>query len=196
MQKRLKEIKKWVNEKVDKKVESYKYGGQRAQPPLLEDPRPRPLSPSPPIKCLQQQNALFGKVPYDIRRIILVYAFGKRRLHVDLCFDHPDTPLTPDEPGENYHCGVAYDKPEWDRILRRRNHAEPKSWQWWSSICHRHRPDSLWIWQQLDLSGQAWGPWLDNCRQGNAKHCHSWPGDLPSKCQVGIMGWLLSCRQA
>ncbi|WKT43521.1 hypothetical protein QSH57_008357 [Fusarium oxysporum f. sp. vasinfectum] len=39
------------------------------------------------------------------------------------------------------------------------------------------------------------GPWADTCRVGEARHCDSWPGSVPSKCHIGTMGWLLSCRQ-
>ncbi|KAL9571783.1 hypothetical protein ACKAV7_004107 [Fusarium commune] len=92
------------------------------------------------------------------------------------------------------HCGILIENMYGDR-QRVVDDTKPRSWIWWGSVCHRLPPD-------LDVSrtgpmthGGPDGPWADTCRVGEARHCDSWPGSVPSKCHIGTMGWLLSCRQ-
>jgi hypothetical protein len=45
--------------------------------------------------------------------------------------------------------------------------------------------------------GIAQSPWDDKCRHGDYSDQPSWLGESPYfDDQIGIMGWLLSCRQA
>ncbi|KAF5664497.1 hypothetical protein FHETE_7088 [Fusarium heterosporum] len=77
------------------------------------------------------------------------------------------------------HLELTYDHP--------RNHrgdspdeSQPQSWQWWGSRCHRLSPDEA-VQQRPMTNDGLPGPWSDECRDT----------DIP----IGIMGWLLSCRQ-
>ncbi|KAF5544801.1 hypothetical protein FPHYL_10937 [Fusarium phyllophilum] len=171
---------------------------------LLPNPpsRPRCLTPSgfrdvaeePGLPKPTFQHCAYYKLPPDIRRFILILAFGNRRLHMDFSYDYPDMTSDLIQPLDKNHCGIIMENMYGDK-LRVVDDTKPRSWIWWGSVCHRLPPD-------LDLSrtgpmthGGPDGPWADTCRVGEARHCDSWPGSFPAKCRVGAKGWLLSCRQ-
>lgn len=56
---------------------------------------------------------------------------------------------------------------------------------WFGCVCHRLPGDD------------DFGACLvhDNCLEGRAD-CWAWDGNIPYKCWLGAMGWLLTCRQA
>ncbi|KAF4986551.1 hypothetical protein FGRMN_10779 [Fusarium graminum] len=58
--------------------------------------------------------------------------------------------------------------------------SQPQGWQWWGSRCHRLSPDKTTQQGPMTNDGLP-GPWSDQCRDTDAP--------------IGIMGWLLSCRQ-
>lgn len=182
--------------------------------PALPAERPRPLTPSPSHENLYQpaadataDSAFFQMLPPEIRRQILLEAFGKRCVHMDLRFDHPELPLPPGEAArENYsHCRHNVD---WERRYRQPppawnlDYSMPKRWIWQSSVCHQRRPP------HGDVGPMVHDPYAnpaeDRCRYGDLKDdlfpkedlCQDWPGEKPSKCFIGVMGWLLSCRAA
>ncbi|KFZ11046.1 hypothetical protein V502_07779 [Pseudogymnoascus sp. VKM F-4520 (FW-2644)] len=68
------------------------------------------------------------RLPYEIRRSILIEAFGGRTLHMDLEFSHPlvrkSGPQT-----KIRHCDLNVNLTQ-DTNIR-------KGWQWFSSVCHR-----------------------------------------------------------
>ena len=157
-------------------------------PPHLPAPRPGALTPtddpesplSRPIVTQDSSCLLFSKLPPELRREILILAFGKRSLHMGLVFDHPIVPRP-----SNVSTG-----PSWSV-----DRDKPKSWRWSSTVCHRNpprKPDSVagWIY--------GWRPLCyDECQASDGRpYCQLWPGTSPEKCQVGIMGFLLCCRQA
>ncbi|KAF5682538.1 hypothetical protein FCIRC_4973 [Fusarium circinatum] len=171
---------------------------------LLPNPPPRPrcLTPSgfrditeePGLPRPTFQHCAYYKLPPDIRRYILILAFGNRRLHMDFSYDYPDMSSDLIQPLDKNHCGVVMENTYGEK-LRVVDDTKPRSWIWWGSICHRLPPD-------LDVSQTGPmthrgpdGPWADTCRAGEARHCDSWPGSFPAKCRIGTMGWLLSCRQ-
>jgi hypothetical protein len=103
------------------------------------------------------------QLPYDIRSIILMMAFGERTFHVDIFREE-----------------------------------EEQAWQWRGAICRRNY--STLQWNMLRLPSMrnvryAWvGPWNDPCLQGvYGRQCK---GKFPEEYHVGIIGFLLSCRQA
>lgn len=175
-------------------------------PPLLPSPRPRPLTavagdddkeaaagvqlrPQPPT-CL-----LFSKMPGDLRLMILNMAFARRKLHMDLVLDGG---LIPDDrPSEKTHA----------RIVRRPEYEVSRlAWRWVGCVCHRYDANKM-IRKHSDLitSGLPvqilmdlnWvGPHSDYCLWGGNAYCPKEEGAWPGECQVGIMGFLLSCRQA
>jgi hypothetical protein len=172
-------------------------------PPFLPTPRSRPLTPEfgesagvhlrpQPQKCL-----LFAKVPGDLRLTILNMAFARRRIHMDLVFDNG---LLHAYPSEKRHANISPHDYFWVD-----NHA----WRWAGSVCHRYDPirpvreDVLFPRiEPMAPTGSLlmylnWqGPRYDYCMRGNNNHCPGEEGAWPGECQVGIMGFLLSCRQA
>ncbi|KYK56088.1 hypothetical protein DCS_08054 [Drechmeria coniospora] len=160
--------------------------------------RQRPLTPTPSSTMdmkdpgtVVAKSAFFQRLPVEIRRRILIEAFGGRTVHMDLIYDHePRTPRrcrcpAPDEasPWKGYrHGGFSrVDVQYW----------QPKRWMWRSSVCHRNPPepnDTAYLPQ----------PPEDLCRFGgeDGEVCGLWPGHAPGKCGIGAMGWLLTCRQA
>lgn len=172
--------------------------------PALPTERPWALTPSPSREnlCISAADAVtnssfFQKLPYEIRRKILIDAFGGHTIHMDLWHNHPEIPLkdglyTVPQRKWYSHCGrnhvgdtsFSYTVPlTVDENL-------PKRWVWSGSICHRLLP--IRSHPMLDRSQPA----DDRCRFGYADHCLMWPGENPTKCHIGAMGWLLSCRQA
>ncbi|KAI9150585.1 DNA-directed RNA polymerase II subunit RPB1 [Paramyrothecium foliicola] len=168
--------------------------------PKLPDPRPRALTPPGfreddsrgPPHALFQESAAYFKLPPNIRSDIIQLVFRERRLHMHLSYDHPDASHRPDPLS---HCHIAN---RHSRIfLQKKNRlvhtTEPKAWRWWGSACHRIAPDASD--GPMTRDGPV-GPWVDDCREGGAAHCPR-KGDAvyASACRIGIMGWLLSCRQ-
>lgn len=142
-------------------------------------------------------SRLFQVLPREIRREILVFAFGNRTMHMDLSFVHPERDWNPKDLPMTTHAGinaaVVKASSRAPPVVRRDTDA-PKSWQWWGSVCHRKQPDHL----RTNL-GRLQGerePGSDFCRFGAPHHCKDWPGEYPLKCRIGAMGWLLTCRQA
>ncbi|KAH7130913.1 hypothetical protein EDB81DRAFT_129464 [Dactylonectria macrodidyma] len=175
------------------------------QLPRLPDPRPRALTPpgfrdadadtdsdsKEGPQALFQESSAYFRLPPNIRRDIIRLAFGSLRLHLDLSYTHPDAPyeLIPAR-----HCGIDNERSREHRDGEKHNldTNQPKAWRWWSSICHRLAPDAVGPMTRRGLVG----PWGDFCRLGLAEHCLEWrDADAPSACHIGIMGWLLSCRQ-
>jgi hypothetical protein len=72
----------------------------------------------------------------------------------------------------------------------------PKTWRWWSCVCHRSYPFS----QTTKVRSGYQFPKCDNCIRGEVAFCKFWsPDKTPCVCHgcaVGVMGWLRACRQA
>jgi hypothetical protein len=176
------------------------------QMPILPLHRPRVLTPSPlaavkPETDCGPESAIapfFRCLPLDLRRQILIEAFGSRIVHMDLTFDHPKVApsLTDMEPNAQEgvitrHCGLQCESSMLLHSPLKVDTSRPKAWQWFSCVCHRDpeyrsRGDNEFVSE----------PWTDGCRTGAASWCRGWPGDVPQKCFLGAMGWLLACRQA
>ncbi|CAH0046174.1 unnamed protein product, partial [Clonostachys solani] len=176
--------------------------------PVLDDPRVRPLTPTPSNHELTQSSIeaasgspFFQKLPSEIRTRILTEAFGARTVHMDLWQDHPDVEIPKNDKsshGPHVHGrGRVYTagRPGYNYLLR--DQQEPKQWIWQGSVCHRNAPEPYKkFWTELE-------PSEDFCRYGGLGDtelgdiCEMWHAkdDEPS-CNIGAMGWLLSCRQA
>ena len=151
----------------------------------------------------QESSALFTNLPSEIRRMILMEAFGQRTLHMDLsCYknwplyystyfdDHIEAKAMHNLPvvggcGDQEHLGSFQHKGD----NKRRYH-----WLWWSSVCHRNLPGNL-RGSMGARDGQLKAPWDDDCRNGMARYCRYW-GTPGRCCRVGALGFLRSCRQA
>lgn len=153
--------------------------------PILDTPRKFTLTPSSSVVSLPAgtdhsiptKKDFFERFPPEVRRKILIEAFGDKVVHMHLTCGELGRP-------------VGKKNPHW----RRRPHAQPRRWKkneynWWSCVCHRMGQYSI---SNRDLAP----PVEDECEQGDDTFCDIWPGEPDTKCFIGVMGWLLSCRQA
>lgn len=159
--------------------------------PATEDERPGKHRTS--LKpCL-----LFDRVPIEVRRHILLLAFGDRTLHMDLRF-RKRLNLVLEKPYEGWdvHARILdYLTPVDAQLLA----SESSRWRWFGCVCHRFPPEGP---RHLSLGRRCNNPWnhfrepdIDRCLDG-AGECNKWPDKWPGKCQIGVLGWLLACRQA
>ncbi|QGI68334.1 hypothetical protein CEK26_012296 [Fusarium fujikuroi] len=175
---------------------------------LLPDPRPRALTPDPNLlsssnnstasvsgpRPRYQETCLWFRVPPNIRSDILRLAFGDTRIHINMEYNRPHI-AHPES--SSLHCGIVVGPGEYPgEEMRVLDKTKPATWRWWSSRCHRSYPDETKN-QGPMTRGGAPGPWVDNCRNGgNSSVCEAWKEqEGSSACHVGVMGWLLSCRQ-
>ncbi|CAG9982001.1 unnamed protein product [Clonostachys byssicola] len=191
-----------------------RYIPELAEPvPALPAERPRVLTPSASLEDLRDsaadataQSSFFQKLPFEIRRRILVEAFGGHTIHMDLSFDHPERPLDKaffdgsikhlsNHGNYNRETGLE-SRQETSRY--KVDSSLPKRWIWRSSDCHRNPPWDRRSDEHNKYKDRAVNASEDRCRLGGVEghFCQLWPGERPHKCFVGAMGWLLSCRQA
>ena len=155
-------------------------------PSSLPSQRQRPITPSSGSRpCLPQSESPFFTLPPETREDILLCAFGRRTLHMDLRLDHP----MQDHPRYSASGAKAH-----NQFPSKRDTSSPQRWIWRSSVCHRNAPRTP---TQHSRWRRSWyEPDVDRCMEGDGFACRAWLGDWPVKCSVGAMGWLLSCRQA
>lgn len=185
--------------------------------PYLPSPRPRALTltPTSPVDTHEQahvatQKSRFFALPREIRDEVYMHLFGNRNVHIAyrrsqgiLVFK---TKSPPDEEkvsrwgstwGLNWGGKQAKDDDEqedgkkdkdqtWDELERTET---PEIWEMMHCICRRH--------------GEGGGWWEDyrGCVNGNSSVQHvggqgTTCDDGNCECFLGVMGWLLSCRQA
>jgi hypothetical protein len=139
-------------------------------------------------------DLFFGRLPYEIRREILLLAFGGRTLHMDLDF----RAAFPEDPTDASHAGINTNLLDRHRLEADRE----KAWKWFGCVCHRSAPPdedgpagalSHGRMRSWPLKGQRKNS--DKCLRGMGR-CALWPGQKPDKCQIGIGGWLRTCSQA
>jgi hypothetical protein len=157
------------------------------EPPTLPRLRPHILTPSPSTEALPQSRQVapfFQMLPPEIRRQILMMAFGDRTVHMDLTYDHPPMPGKRETHAMNQEWHLGLDK------------TRPKSWQWKGSTCHRYPPPGSIYFRKGSYSTQAVAN--DNCCVGLAVCCDMWAKNRKGLygCWIGVTGWLLACRQA
>lgn len=185
---------KWIDKKLSLSLTK---GDQTPPLPTLPRDRPRVLTPSPSRETLvlsaaaaTANSAFFQKLPPEIRRKILKEAFGNYIMHMHLSYDFPRVPLDVRQRDPvRRHANIRRAQPQ---PQRRFGIPRKKTWQWWSCICHRASPWQLSQWQPTTYDK----PCDDRCYTAGLPWCESWPGETPGKCFIGVMGWLLSCRQS
>jgi hypothetical protein len=189
-------------------------------PPFCDDWRMIPLSTT--TNSIPSNYGLFEHLPLEIRQQILGHAFGNRTLHVDLTFDHPLFRKPQDSPQQKKiksafvprrtrsnaatgtpHCGFG------TNLIR--DTRQSKQWQWFSCVCHRRV-----VREEEDDASSARKPRIepheDDCIPGElvgkrAGHLTTAPtlcrcettdhnSSPTDDCFIGVMGWLLACRQA
>ncbi|CAH0058056.1 unnamed protein product [Clonostachys solani] len=174
------------------------------------------VSASEIAATLTPTSAGFFGLPAEIRHAILVQAFGGRTMHMSLEFQHPFFITMFDRYGDSRiacHAKIERLVTVSDSHLRT---DLPKEWVWFGCVCHRssyrdvgglrsygafrnpqaysdtHVP--VLRSSRMDCSDTC-EPKDDRCTEGTGR-CKAWPGNWPDKCQVGAIGWLLTCRQA
>ncbi|KAK2590143.1 hypothetical protein QQS21_012172 [Conoideocrella luteorostrata] len=148
--------------------------------------------------------SIFSRLPAEIRRQILTAAFGNVTLHMDLQFRHPYH-LRHRSPYLNLGPDSQYDSHAWiqgatpDGVHLDVKSAEGKNWEWFGCVCHRDSPERANLLPLGRRGNHTWveygEPESDSCLCGVGM-CPRWPGRYPLKCQIGIMGWMLSCKRA
>ncbi|SPO06989.1 uncharacterized protein DNG_09683 [Cephalotrichum gorgonifer] len=159
---------------------------EAAKEPYLPAPHAPLLTPR---SSSRQEQSPFFRLPLDLRYLILRDAFGGRTIHVDFRFRPPL--YTSDTGGglKAYHGGYPPLVTVDTRLDRPTKPHGAGAWRWYSCVCHRNVPPGM--------RGSAFefsASW-DKCLSGAGFHCHSWPGTLPNKCMLGMMGFLLTCKQ-
>ncbi len=140
----------------------------------------------------QQRQSLFFCLPAEIRHMILCAAFGDRTVHIDLRL-RPRLYTAKTAEGcspSRFHAGYPPLLTRWDMELRhgvdvRTEDDKKLAWRWYGCVCHHNQP------------GGAYNhAYNDACLSGFARGCSSYPGNVPEKCMVGAIGYLLSCKRA
>jgi hypothetical protein len=160
-------------------------------------PRDRPVTPPSYAPSSATANSpFFAILPAEIRRQILIEAFGNSTLHIDLVYDHPplpthEGPASKNPTGGYYHCKRLVPRPGFRRHV---DDTKPRRWQWFGSVCHSLIPDG----SPLRKHYRREEPCLDACGgdAGEDPMCSLWAGETPAHCFVAALGWLRSCREA
>lgn len=155
--------------------------------PYLPEQRPRPITPTESHPQCVQTCFLFSKLPAEIRRDILILAFGSRTVHMHLINEHPVV-------SGATQGGHLYKSTNSGIGLRVDNEI-PKRWIWNGCVCQRNRPPAASI-KAEEWTGHWLGPWADKCLDARLKYSPEPRSQWPKRYHIGVMGWLLSCRQA
>ncbi len=150
--------------------------------PYLPAQRPRPLTPTKsPSQDLVATLGTLATLPSELRRLVLIAAFGERTLRLDLRLCRPRRAnclhLLERSVNKGHGLGSA---PLGDYAYP--DYAAPPAWRWYGCVCHRVLPPSV-------CDAYVY-PHSDECLRGRA-HCEYWSWE----CHIGVMGWLLACRQ-
>ncbi|KAJ2980643.1 hypothetical protein NQ176_g2517 [Zarea fungicola] len=159
--------------------------------PYLPDV-PSATSFAPSTIALPESNAdclLFQKLPWELRRRILMEAFGQRTIHMNLALE-----VTL---GENRHIITTELRKRHAATPRPRHGDEtlPREWKWRSSVCHGPCFDHRY-WSMKPPRGPGPREREDACLEGDAMCEYLTDQPLPFACFIGVLGWLLTCRQA
>lgn len=139
-------------------------------------------------------SLFFQRLPPDVRRLILIEAFGDRIMHVDLQYRPPRHGTGDVISGLRSALSGAFSYPG----SAPAGQGQSRSWQWCGCVCHR---DPDWrVRHRRIRDASVSEPMRDRCTEADghdgAQACDGWPGEKPLKCRVGAMGWLRTCRQA
>ncbi|RBR09600.1 hypothetical protein FVER53590_13846 [Fusarium verticillioides] len=100
-------------------------------------------------------------------------------------------------PGSKYHCRLVTEPESWgNKRFPVTDQSQAEGWQWRGSRCHRYPPNMAKDPGPMTHRGLK-GPWDDYCcNGGDPDICEAWRDEEGSSaCNIGVMGWLLSCRQ-
>lgn len=160
--------------------------------PLAADAtRPSPVS-SPHATV---ESAFFQKLPSELRRRVLIAAFGARTVHMNLALEtlppkreRPQAVLEAHRRGQHRHAATP----------RRFNGDDtlPQEWKWRSSVCHSGCFDHRYWTMEEAPRGPAPLEREDDCLAGDASCDFFTDIPPPEGCFIGVLGWLFTCRQA
>lgn len=186
--------------------------------PLLPAER-RPITPSATLTSSASDGLVaalgtFARLPPELRRHVLVAAFGDRALHLDLRLaprgQRPNNSAFSQAESEHGRGLAPLSR---SRVVTNGTVSVPAKetiweWRWYSCVCHRVIPSGSPMEHRLlarGVSPYMW-PHRDGCLKGEAMMCQLWPaasatgmeGQYTAKCDaaVGALGWLRACRQA
>ncbi|PGH35738.1 hypothetical protein GX50_01451 [[Emmonsia] crescens] len=176
-------IAKWLCRKNKKQVDPP--GLMRSLP----IPRAHPLTATPPSLKATANSIFFQRIPPEIRRIILLYAFGEHIVHMDLHLAHPlEMEKTRQRASKPHHANFPRSA---DRDI-----SKFREWRWYTCVCCRkyYSPINPSLAQDSSSCRLA----ADGCmpHSYHVFSSDSWPGEMFTEYLVGAMGWLLTCRQA
>ncbi|KAI8207619.1 hypothetical protein K4K54_004857 [Colletotrichum sp. SAR 10_86] len=177
-------IKYFKNKANNKKNKSPELAASRnCQVPWLEGPS---LHDPASWNALRQTGGIF-RLPHELRHQILYDAFGGRTIHVDLRFRLPLHTLETSQGRGPRHGGypplVDWAEPPEGKPVDR---GHDMAWRWYSCVCHH----------DLRAFGKATPhdfSCMDACLTGEAGCLSLHPSY--DACQLGAMGFLLSCKQ-
>lgn len=125
--------------------------------------------------------AFFQRFPLEIRRKILIAAFGDRIMHMSLEFNHTRHLVPKDSLKAPYWVRYMPPTAKYPPHSLKPDTQTPKVWQWRGCPCwYRGNPRHV---------------HTDDCLPGVAR-CWKHIKDVPDIYLIGSMGWLLTCRQA
>ncbi|KAH7186665.1 hypothetical protein BKA60DRAFT_588221 [Fusarium oxysporum] len=187
-------FKAWMNSKRHSRQRT----PQNPEMPRLPNPRPYTLTPSPSQEQITtlSETVPFFRLPLELRRKILIHAFGNRTVHMDLALAHPlREPLNEERtcyrstnPAHRFYQEAGHLWPYTKENLGL-DRSRPKYWQWRGCVCHRLPPPRFKI--TLDFHSYI-KPADDRCCEGWAAFCTLWTKrtDKPDSCWIGAMGWM------
>ena len=137
----------------------------------------------------EQAEGPFWTLPPELRSLILLMAFGGRTVHIDLRMRPPllDKDSSGREPGHGGYPPLmkASSSRKGFAFLRR---DRAVAWRWYHCVCHRHV-----AWDGAEIPP---GYFLnDRCLEGEALCLGELTRSSYDACQLGVMGFLLSCKQ-
>lgn len=177
-----------------------------------ENVPPPPILPSERAHCLESfpngdvspkgtaKSDFFQQLPPDIRRMIMIEAFGDRIVHVDLRLVQSGRTL---KTHATFHgCSPEHSLRETGKTPPFSSANTTPHWRWYGCVCHR---EPEWrVRNHTIMNNSLSPPWIDGCLNevrndgtvDSRRVCEEWSGQEPLKCRIGAMGWLRSCRQA
>lgn len=168
-------------------------------PPFLPPDRAHCLETFPSEDQCTNATAnsnFFQRLPPDIRRLIMIEAFGDRMVHVDLRLMELGEALDAQRLFHGCDTHKAGKTAPFSSSNARRQ------WRWYGCVCHR---DPEWRVRDHTITNKTLSPpWFDMCLDttrdretvDSRRVCEDWSGQERVKCRVGAMGWLRTCHQA
>lgn len=158
--------------------------------------RPDRLQVDRPPHARQKRCFFFTKLPPELRRRVIMDAFGDRTVHMDLQYRLPYAPVPPgaDETTRS-HAGVWFNDPYEGAIM---DQTASEDWRWFGCVCHARPGHTMRFFDSPRPRGLPGPLNIDRCIQGEAlcpRYLRRETHD-PEPCVIGAMGWLLSSRQA